>query len=148
MIKLLLSFRKLRLRKQNGFAIVETLILIVVVAFVVGAILQTAFLTSTLQVAGRRYIESHKSMVTFFHTLESVEAEDIISGDIYTLVRNIDAVGNYASILSPGVDSYNDGLVYVKITLADSDKSRREVIKAFNRFSNRTVSDDRYKSRG
>ena len=148
MKNLLLYFRKMRLRKQNGFAILETLLLIIVVAFTVGAILQTAFLTTTLQVTGRRYLESHKSMVSFFNNLETVEALDMISGDIFTIVRTIDPVGSYTNIESPHVDSYNDKVVNIKIILADSDKSRREIVKAYNVFSNKTVSDDRYKSRG
>ena len=147
MINLLFYFRKLRQKRKNGFAMIETLILIIVVAFTVGAILQTAYVTSTMQITGRKYVVSHKSMVSFFHTLESVEAGAIISGDVFNLVRDIDAVGNYANIETPVV-SYDDKLVYVRIVLTDTDRSRREMNSTYNIFSNRTVSDDRYKSRG
>jgi Tfp pilus assembly protein PilV len=147
MFTLLLYLRKMRLRKQKGFALMESLLLIIIVAFTVAAILQSAYLSTTLQTAGRRYVESHKSMVSFFHTLESVEADDIMSENIFDLVRSIDTVGSYVNILTSSVDTYDDGVVRVKITLADSERSRKEIIKTYNRFSNRTVSDDRYKVR-
>lgn len=145
MIGLIINFRKLCFKRRRGFGIVETILMIVVVAFTVGAILQTSFVTSSMQIAGRRYVESQKSMVSFFHTVESISAEDIIADSVREAVKNINLVENenFPDIIKNIEVISNDRVVDVRIVLADSDMKERVIISTYNVFSNKTVSDDR-----
>jgi hypothetical protein len=153
MVSFILHFKRFCFKKRDGISLVEALILILVVAFTVGAMLQTSILTTQLQTAGRKYIESHKSLVSFFHTLESVEAKDILNADTRTIrsyVGSINFIGDvnydkhYTNVLSPDI-SVGSGVVTVRIILSDSDLSKKEIFESYNIFSNSTVSDDRVK---
>ena len=148
MMCFILRLKKSCFKRRDGMGLMEAIILIIVVAFTVGAMLQTAFVTTKLQMAGRKYIESHKSMVSFFQTLESIAPGDIknISTDILPNVKQVNQVGetSYLSISKPEVTVGND-VITVKITVTDSDYNERVIYKYYNIFSNRTVSDDRIK---
>lgn len=154
MFGLVINLKKLCLKKRKGIGLVESLLLIVVVAFTVGAILQTSYLTSKMQIEGRRYIATHKSMVSFFHTLESINPADIMTiGDIRDEVMSIDHVKNekYPNIIRVDATS-NDRLVTVNIVYDDTGRydatgrNEKIITNHYNSFSNKTVPDYKDKS--
>jgi len=141
-------FKKMRFKKREGVTLIECLILLIVTAFSIGAILQTFSVTTQLQMAGRRYVDSHKNVVSYFHTLESIETNNI-STDIFNTVRNVNSVGDFSYVLSPEIIRSTDAVVTVRVFVINSDRSHksyrptREISKDFSRFTHRTVSDDR-----
>ena len=140
MMKLIKRFRKLCFKKRQGMSIVETLLLIIVVAFTVGAMLQTTYVTSQMQIAGRKYVESHKSMVSFFQAVEAVDSGDIMSGNLKNTVKDIIPTESFVNISKIQAVS-NDRVATVSITLTDSDKKSKVVYSDYNVFSHRTVAD-------
>ena len=138
-------FRKMRFRKREGVSLVECLLLLIVVAFTLGAILQTSTVTSQMHVVGRKYVESHKSVVSFFNTLEAIGAVNIInvSGDILDAVKKADSLGDFSYILSPEIVASTDSYITVRVYVDESKRVKRSISKNINIFSNSTVSDDR-----
>jgi len=147
MISLIKQKRTIIFNKHEGMSLTEAFVLLVIVALSVAAMLQTSFVTSQMQMTGRKYVESHKSMVTFYQTLESIDPAEIklnMSG-VLNSVQNINPIESYASISNVSAD-LNDSAIIVSITLTDSDRSHKAIEGYFNTFSNKTVSDDRDKN--
>ena len=148
-----MNFRKLVFKSRQGVTLVECLLMIVVVALTVGAILQTSAATTRMQVAGRGYVDSHKAALSFLNIVESIDPTKIIDGteDPLNNVRNALGIttggkfsGNMGYIAEPPtITPEVDGVITMSITIHDNENSRKTIIKNFNAFNYRPVSDDR-----
>lgn len=136
------------LKRREGISLVECLVMIIIVAFTIGAILQTTVSATKLQTAGRKFVDSHRDLVSFLNILDSFE-RDNISGDA-TVIRAIKKIAydrGLGSVVSANVEELPDnGVIVVSVTFNQSDTSQRTIRKYYNSYNNRTVSDDREKN--
>lgn len=131
-------------RKKKGFSLVESLILILVMAAVVGAILQISAYTTRMQIAARQRIDAYLVAASWFAALESVDPASIDTYPDESFAIADAAVGNAAAYIVDKTTSLDGGVVIVAITLAESDNKKTVISRDYNIYGNDTVSDDKW----
>lgn len=129
------------LRRREGFSLVESLILILVVAITLGALLQTTALTTELQIKERRNIDSMAVASSWFAALDSV----MVASDVPTAIANaIKMTDKYATYISDARYETHDGFITVTATILNDKGKPFTMSRSYNIYGNETVSDDKY----
>lgn len=128
-------------KHRKGFSLIESLILIVIAALMIGGILEVSAYTTNLQIAGRGYVDSYKAAASWFSALESVDAASIVS-DFSNAVKKANQLIGAGSIYitNPRMAS-TAGVVVVSIDVAENKSSIKQIGRSFNVYSNETVPD-------
>jgi hypothetical protein len=157
-------------KRRKGVSLVESLVLIIVVAFTLGAIFSTMWWASTTYIFGRQDSESRQVLFAWHQTFEAlwppedfpipapgepmltpgfiqdearrqIRAAGIILGDNNATDRRAQ-VGGYTVDAVPTAPP-GTGMVEITITVSAGDRAVvRNLVRRFNIFNSETVSDD------
>lgn len=131
------------IQRKKGFSLIESLILILILALVIGGILEVSAYTTRLQLAARKGIDSYLAAASWFAALESSSSDDIRSGAAFTTASN--AIGGAAGYISSPDTTESSGIITVTVRLITGANDVKTVSRSYNTYGNYTVSDDKGK---